>query len=263
MGLAGKVALVIGAGQTPGETIGNGRATAMQFAREGARVIAADIDLSSAEETAEMIHGEGYEALALHTDVQSEDSLADLIGDVQARYTRLDILHNNVGISIAGGDARVEDISVDAFDRVTHINLLGMILACKHVLPIMRAQSGGVILNISSMAAIKPYPLVAYKTTKAGVVAMTEQLAQQNARYGIRVNAILPGLMNTPMAIESRVSDKTPRSEVVAARDNQVPLGRKMGSAWDVAHAATFLVSDKAGYITGIALPVDGGLSVS
>jgi NAD(P)-dependent dehydrogenase (short-subunit alcohol dehydrogenase family) len=113
------------------------------------------------------------------------------------------------------------------------------------------------------MAAIKPYPHVGYKTTKAGVIALTEQLAALNARYGIRANVILPGLMNTPMAIEPRVTDNKPRDEVVAERDRQVPLGRKMGSAWDVAHAAAFLASDRAGYITGVTLPVDGGLSIT
>jgi NAD(P)-dependent dehydrogenase (short-subunit alcohol dehydrogenase family) len=138
-----------------------------------------------------------------------------------------------------------------------------MVLACKHVVPLMRTRNSGVILNISSMAAWKPYPYVAYKTTKAGVVALTEQLAQTNARYGIRANVILPGLMNTPMAIESRVSEETPREQVIADRDRRVPLGGKMGSAWDVAHAAAFLASDRAGFITGVALPVDGGASVS
>ena len=138
-----------------------------------------------------------------------------------------------------------------------------MVLACKHAIPVMRRAQGGVIINISSLAARKPYPGVGYKTTKAAVIALTEQLAAQNARYNIRVNAILPGLMNTPMAIESRVSETTPREEVVAQRDRQVPLGRKMGTGWDVAHAAAFLASDKAGYITGVSLPVDGGLSVT
>ena len=126
----------------------------------------------------------------------------------------------------------------------------------------MRSAGCGVIINIASMAAIKPYPLVGYKTTKAGVIALTEQLATTNARYGIRANVILPGLMNTPMAIEPRVSADKSRQVVIAERDQQVPLGRKMGSAWDIAHTACFLASDKAGYITGITLPVDGGLSV-
>lgn len=261
--LEGKVAVVVGGGQTPGETIGNGRATAMQFAREGARVVVADLAIDSAEETVDMIRGEGGEATAVRVDVASEDSLISLMSQAQAYGGRIDILHNNVGISIAGGDARVEDIDVDAFDRVTRINLRGMVLACKHVLPIMRAQDSGVILNISSMAAWKAYPLIGYKTTKVGVIALTEQLAAQNARYNIRVNTILPGLMNTPMAIESRVAQGTPREDVVAMRDKQVPLGRKMGSAWDVAHAASFLASDKAGFITGVALPVDGGASVT
>ena len=261
--LEGKVAIVVGGGQTPGETIGNGRATALQFARDGARVVVADRLLTSAEETAEMIRGEGGDAIAVDADVTSEESLQAMIRRAQEYGERIDILHNNGGISIAGGDARVEDIDVEAFDKVTNVNLRGMVLACKHVLPIMREQNSGVILNISSMAAWKAYPLIGYKTTKVGVIALSEQLAAQNARYNIRVNTILPGLMNTPMAIESRVAQGTPREEVVAMRDKQVPLGRKMGSAWDVAYAAAFLASDKAGFITGVSLPVDGGASVT
>ena len=138
-----------------------------------------------------------------------------------------------------------------------------MVLSAKYVLPHMREAGSGVILNISSMAAWKPYPLVGYKTTKAAVIALTEQLAAANARYGIRVNVILPGLMNTPMAVENRISDSKSREQVIAERNKQVPLGRVMGTAWDTAHAAVFLASDKAGYITGISLPVDGGLSVT
>ena len=123
----------------------------------------------------------------------------------------------------------------------------------------MRTRNSGVILNISSMAAWKPYPYVAYKTTKAGVVDLTEQLATTNARYGIRANVILPGLMNTPMAIESRISEETPREQVIADRDRRVPLGGKMGSAWDVANAALFLASDKAGFINGQSIGLNGG----
>lgn len=257
------MAVVVGGGQTPGETIGNGRATAVLFAREGAQVVVADRNAASAQETVEMIRSEGGEAVSLVADVEVEDSLIELSRKTIEHFARIDVLHNNVGISIAGGDARVEDIDVEAFDRVTNVNLRGMVLTCKHVLPIMRDQRRGAIINVSSMAAWKPYPLIGYKTTKVGVIALTEQLAQQNARYNIRANVILPGLMNTPMAIESRVAQGTPREEVIELRDKQVPLGRKMGSAWDVAHAAAFLACDKAGFITGVSLPVDGGASVS
>ena len=260
--LKDKTALVIGGGQTPGETTGNGRAAALQFAREGARVAVADVARTSAEETVNMIRSEGGDAVALEMNVRNEADVAAGVAAVIDRWAQLDVLHNNVGVSLTGGDAVVEDISAEAFDRLVEINLRGMVFACKHALPHMRAAGSGAIINISSMAALKPYPLVGYKTTKAAVVAFTEQLAAQNARYGIRANVILPGLMNTPMAIEARVSQDTPREQVVAARDRQVPLGRKMGSAWDVAHAAAFLASERAGYITGVSLPVDGGLSV-
>jgi len=261
--LLDRVALVVGGGQTPGETIGNGRATAIQFAREGARVVVADRDLESARETVAMIVAEGNSASAFEVDVTRQASLQMLIDHVVSSTGRLDILHNNVGVSLAGGDARVEDVTEEDFDRIVQINLRGMVFTCKYVLPHMRAAGAGVILNISSLAAWKPYPLVGYKTTKAAVIAFTQQLAAQQARHGIRANVILPGLMNTPMAIEARISDRQTRAEVVAQRDKQVPLGQRMGSGWDVAHAAAFLASDKAGYITGVALPVDGGLSVS
>jgi NAD(P)-dependent dehydrogenase (short-subunit alcohol dehydrogenase family) len=142
------------------------------------------------------------------------------------------------------------------------VNLKGMFLTCKHVLPVMRAQKCGVITNISSIASVCSRPRLAYKTTKAGVNAMTQNLAIENAAYGVRVNAILPGLMDTPMAIEWRARERSAdRDTVRRKRDAQVPLERKMGTAWDVAAAAVFLASDEAQYITGVLLPVDGGLS--
>ncbi|MGY8958325.1 MAG: SDR family NAD(P)-dependent oxidoreductase [Alphaproteobacteria bacterium] len=262
MRLKDKVAIIVGGGQTPGETIGNGRATAMLFAREGAKVLVVDRDLASAQDTVDIIAKEGGVAKAAQADVTDEASLEKMITACHADWGRIDVLHNNVGLSLAGGDAVIEDITSEAFDRVMSINLRGMVLTCKHVLPIMRAQKRGVILTISSMAVLSAYPYVAYKTSKAGVVALTEQLAYSNAKYGLRANVILPGLMNTPMAIESRISNDKDRAAVQAERDAQVPLGGKMGTAWDVAHAALFLASDEAGFITGVTLPVDGGAAV-
>jgi NAD(P)-dependent dehydrogenase (short-subunit alcohol dehydrogenase family) len=259
--VAGKVAVVVGAGQTPGETVGNGRATAVLLAREGARVLAVDRDLASAEETAAQITAEGGEAVAVRADVTVEDDLVAAIAAARERWGRVDVLHNNVGISLAGGDAPVEEIDADAFDRITAVNLRGMVLACKHAIPIMREQGSGVITNISSIAAEINYPYVAYRTSKAGVIALTEQVAITNARYGIRANAILPGLMDTPMAVENRVGrGGATREEVVAQRNARVPLGARMGTAWDVAHAALFLASDEARYITATEIVVDGGL---
>lgn len=262
MRLKDKVAIIVGGGQTPGETIGNGRATAMLFAREGAKVLVVDRDLASAEETVSIIADEGGTAAAAAADVTDEASLEKMIAGCTDKWGRIDILHNNVGFSLAGGDAVIEDITVEAFDRVTAVNLRGMVMTCKHVLPIMRTQNSGVILSISSMAVLDSYPYVTYKTSKAGVVAMTEQLAYMNADYGIRANVILPGLMNTPMAVESRITNTMTREDVIAARDAKVPLGKKMGSAWDVAYAALFLASDEAKFISGVTLPVDGGAAV-
>jgi NAD(P)-dependent dehydrogenase (short-subunit alcohol dehydrogenase family) len=267
MRLGAKAAIVVGGGQTPGATIGNGRATALVFAREGARVLVVDRDLGSAEETVEMIGREGGQAAAFRADVTDEASVRAAVQECAKRWGRIDVLHNNVGVSLAAGDAPVTEIEVEAFDRVVAINLRGMVLTCKHALPVMRAQRAGVIINISSAAATASHPCVGYKTTKAAVVALTQQLALANARYLVRANAILPGLMNTPMAIEPRLAQSgadaaASREKIVAARDAQVPLGQKMGTGWDVAHAALFLASDEARFITGVALPVDGGLSV-
>lgn len=261
--LKDKVALVMGGGQTPGETIGNGRATAVQFAREGARVMVGDLVLESAQETAEMITAEGGTAIAQQVDVTSEESISSIVTATIEHWGRIDVLHNNVGVSLIAGDAVIQDITADAFDRLVDINLRGIVLACKHVLPHMREQGDGVIINISSIAAWVPYQYVGYKTTKAGVIALTEQLAQGYARYGIRANAILPGLMNTPMAIEPRITPTMSREQLVAERNKRVPLRRKMGTGWDVAHAAAFLASDRAQFITGVSLPVDGGASVN
>ena len=263
MRLKDRVAIVVGAGQSPGEGIGNGRATALTFAREGAKVLCVDHNLASAQETVDMIGANGNSAVAFRADVTLETELKAMVADAQARWGRVDILHNNVGVSLAGGDAELLDITEEALDRCVAINLKSCIFAARHVIPIMRQQKSGAIINISSMAAITTYPYVAYKATKAAMIAFTEQLAYQNAAHGIRANVILPGLMNTPMAVDTRArAFKKNRAEVEAERDAQVPLCHKMGTGWDVANAALFLASDEAGFITGVTLPVDGGASV-
>jgi NAD(P)-dependent dehydrogenase (short-subunit alcohol dehydrogenase family) len=264
MRLKEKTAIVIGAGQSPGEGMGNGRATAVLFARQGARVLAVDHRLTSARETAELAAKEGGSCIPFEADVTKEATLKAAVAEAMKLWGRIDVLHNNVGVSLAGGDASPTEITEEAFDRVNAINLRGTIMACKQVIPIMRKQQAGSIINISSVAALTAnYPTVAYKTTKAGMLAFTEQLAYQNAEYGVRVNAILPGLMNTPMAVDTRARTwGKSRAEVEAARNARVPLRQRMGTAWDVAYAALFLASEEANFITGIGLLVDGGGSL-
>ena len=261
--LEGKVALVVGAGQTPGLTVGNGRATSLLYAREGAKVFAVDRRLDSAEETVEMIRAEGGEATPFAADVTAESDVVAFVAACQAHYGRIDILHNNVGAGLALGDAPVTEVDVAAFDQVMAVNLRSMVLTCKHTLPVMRAQRSGVIVNLSSFAAYANYPYIAYKTSKAGVIALTQNVAITNAEYNIRANAVTPGLINTPMAVDNRVGViGDSREEVIEKRDAQVPLNHQMGSAWDVAHAALFLCSDEARFITGVSLVVDGGQSL-
>lgn len=263
MRLENKVAIIFGAGQQPGRTIGNGKATALTFAREGAKVFCVDNNKEAAEETVNSIRDAGGTAEAFVADVTDEDTIVAAVDGCHSLWGSIDVLHNNVGVSIAAGDATITEITIDAFDRVLNINLRSMVLTCKHVLPIMREQGSGSIINISSAAAFNNYPYVGYKTSKAAVVALTQHVAIRNAEYGVRANVILPGLLNTPTAVENRMRkfDLT-YEEVVAMRDKEVPLRRRMGTAWDVANAALWLASEEASFVTGVTLPVDGGQSV-
>lgn len=261
--LEGRVAVVVGGGQTPGLTIGNGKAAAILYAREGARVVVVDVNPAAAQETVEEISAGGGEATAWQADVTDETAVASLIEGCVARWNRLDVLHNNVGAGLGAGDRSVLEITPEAFDRVTALNLKATTLCCKHGLQIMRQQRSGVITNISSFAVLTNYPYVAYKTSKAGVVALTQHVAILGAEFGVRANVVLPGQINTPMAVDARVGVLAPtRDEVIAHRDEQVPLGKKMGTAWDVAYACLFLASDEARFITGISMVVDGGQSL-
>jgi NAD(P)-dependent dehydrogenase (short-subunit alcohol dehydrogenase family) len=256
----GKVAVVVGAGQTPGDTIGNGRATTLALARQGARVVAVDRDVASAEATCELVVAEGGDAVAIEADITSEDDCRRLAADAVAVGGQVDILVNNVGIGT--GDSGATTLTEDAWDLIFAVNLKGMWLTCKHLLPAMRAHGSGAIVNISSLAAIAAAPMLAYKTSKAGVNALTQYLAGANAKHGIRVNAVMPGLMDTPMAITSNAAATgLDPEELRRVRDAAVPLGRRMGTAWDVANAVLFLASDEAAFITGAILPVDGGQS--
>lgn len=258
--LAGKVAIVVGAGQTPGTTIGNGRATAILFARHGARVLLVDRDAASAEDTRAMIEAEGGTAAVLRADITTEDDVARIPAACLDAFGRIDVLHNNVGIGT--GDSGVTAMERDVWDRILDVNLTGAMLTCKHVIPVLREHGGGAIVNVSSIAAIAATRMAAYTTSKAALNALTVHLAAANARHGIRVNAIMPGLLDTPMAIEGISSASgVPAAEVREQRDRVVPLGRRMGTAWDCANAALFLASDEAAFVTGVVLAVDGGQS--
>jgi NAD(P)-dependent dehydrogenase (short-subunit alcohol dehydrogenase family) len=258
--IAGKRAVVVGAGQTPGETIGNGRATALLFAREGAHVALVDRDPDSVAETKAMIDAEGGRAEIIIADISEEARCAEMAMTARELLGGIDILHNNVGIG--GGDASPTRLDEAVWDRIMRVNLKAMWLTCKHVVPIMREQGSGAIVNISSTAAIMAAnSLTAYKISKAGVNALTQTLASSNARHGIRANAIMPGLMDTPMAVDAMArATGRPRDEIAEARSSRVPMGAQ-GTAWDVACAALFLASDEARFISGVILPVDGGQS--
>jgi NAD(P)-dependent dehydrogenase (short-subunit alcohol dehydrogenase family) len=259
--LEGKTAIVVGAGQTPGDTIGNGRATAISFAREGARVLCIDRILASAEETVGMITAEGGAASAHEADVTDEAACRSIAASCVERFDRIDILHNNVGIG--AGDSSATHLDIEAWRRIIDVNLTAMFLMCKHALPRMREQRSGSIVNVSSLASIAATGMLAYKVSKAGVNALTQQLAIANARHGIRVNAILPGFINTPMAIEGIASARgIPKEDLIKGRDAMVPLRGEQGTAWDVANAAVFLASDESRFITGVLLPVDGGQGI-
>ncbi len=262
MRLQGKTAIVVGAGQQPGSTIGNGRAMAILFAREGADVLCVDRDLARAEETVAMITAEGGKAGALAADVSKSGTGDAIVAAAKDRFGgRIDILINNVGIG--GRDGPAHKIEEADLDRTMTINFKGAWTTTKAVIPVMREQNGGAIVNISSMASVGGGFQVAYEVSKAAMNRLTTSVAQANGRYGIRCNAVLPGLMDTPMAVAgiARASGRD-EEEVRKERDARVPLRRKMGSGWDTAYAALFLASDEAKFITGVLLPVDGGMSV-
>jgi NAD(P)-dependent dehydrogenase (short-subunit alcohol dehydrogenase family) len=263
--LQDKTAIVVGAGQTAGETIGNGRAMAVLFAREGAVVMCVDRRLDSAEETVAMIKAEGgassAKAFAFEADVTKPADCAALARAAMVRMKRIDILVNNVGTG--RGDAPPHAIEEDAWDRIMDVNLKSMAMTIRHVLPVMREQKSGAILNISSLAAIAGHHMVTYEVSKMAVNRLTTVVASGNAKHNVRCNVIMPGLMDTPMAITGIAAASGKSPEVLRAERNaRVPMGH-MGSGWDTAYAALFLCSEEARFITGAVLPVDGGTSVT
>jgi len=253
--LDGRVAIVVGAGQTEGETVGNGRATAITFAREGASLLLADRDPASMAETARLT-GIGPEQVVV--DIADDDGPDRLVAAALEAFGRIDILHNNVGIG--AGDGPPHLLHDDAYDRIMNVNLRAMWRTCRRAVPELRRSGQGAIVNVSSLAAIASAgALTAYKLSKAGVNALTQTLAMTNAKHGIRVNAVMPGFIDTPMAVDAAArAGGVDRSALAARRAAMVPLGRQ-GTAWDVANAALFLASDEAAFITGVVLPVDGG----
>jgi NAD(P)-dependent dehydrogenase (short-subunit alcohol dehydrogenase family) len=259
MRLEEKVGIVVGAGQTPGATVGTGRAAAIVFAREGARVLLVDREIDSARETAGMIGEEGGVAECFAADWTDAAGCRAFAAACVDAWGRIDFLQNNVGVGT--GDGPPLELSEEGFDRIIAVNLKGCLLSCQAVVPTMREQGVGSIVNISSIAALAAaVPLTAYKISKAGINALGHSLAVDNAAHGVRVNTIMPGLLDTPMAVDSWAATlNIPVERIRARRDAQVPLGSKMGTAWDVAYASLFLHSEEARFITGVLLPVDGG----
>lgn len=257
--LQDRVAIVFGAGSV-GEGWGNGKASAVAYARAGAKVACIDMNEAAAQATADIIRNEGGSAIALPADVTRLDQVRAATDAVVKTFGTIDILHNNVGISASGGPV---DASEESWDRVMDVNAKSMFLTCKCALPAMLERGRGAIVNISSLAGIRwtGYNYSSYYASKAAVINFTRGVAIEYAARGIRANSILPGLMDTPHIYQQISGYYASVDEMVAARHKVSPTGR-MGTAWDVANAAVFLASDDAAYINGVALPVDGGLHV-
>ena len=247
--LEGKVAIITGAGSS-GEGIGNGKAAAILMAREGARVLLVDQVEDRAKETLEIIKSEGGEASVFQGDMTKLDDCEAMAQAAIDRYGRVDILDNNVGISQRG---TVVEVSEADWDRVMNVNLKTMVLAAKAVIPRMMQTGGGSIINISSIAGLRAHMSTPYTASKAGVIGLTISMAADHAQDNIRVNAIAPGLVYTPM-VAPRMDD-----DLRQYRRNSAPM-QVEGTGWDIGYAALFLASEEARWITGIVLPVDAGL---
>ncbi|MCA9832156.1 MAG: SDR family oxidoreductase [Dehalococcoidia bacterium] len=251
--LAGKVAIVTGAGSRLDDGIGNGRAAAVLMAREGARLLLVDSSIDAAEATRRLIAGEGGTAEAFAADVTRSEDCRAMVARAVERWGRLDILDNNVGIS---GPGTVVDVEEEDWDRVMAVNVKGMMLASKHAIPAMAAGGGGAIVNIASISALRPARLTPYATSKGAVISLTKAMAVDHAPQGIRVNCVMPGPVYTPMVYAAGMSEE------MRAKRLDASLLKVEGTGWDVGNAVLFLASDEARYITGVVLPVDGGVLV-
>jgi NAD(P)-dependent dehydrogenase (short-subunit alcohol dehydrogenase family) len=251
--LGGKVCIVTGAG-APGEEIGNGRAVALLYAREGGTVVVNDLDREAAERTRSMIERDGGNASVFVGDLSEAETARALVDHAVATHGGLHVVHNNIGIS---GRGTVVEASEELWDRVMRVNVKTMMLMGKFAVPALAEGGGGSIVNISSLAAIRPSGRVPYSTSKGAVIALTQSMALDHAADGVRVNCILPGPLYTPHAGSLGMSD-----ELREKRRRSSPLARE-GTAWDVANTAVFLASDESRYVTGVAIPVDGGVSLT
>ena len=261
--LDGKIAFISGIGSV-GEGWGNGRATAVVMARQGATVFGTDINLAAAEATVATIRGEGHQAHAVRCDMTDREDIKAAVDICMARHGRIDILVNNVGGSAPGDPVSMME---EVWHAQMDLNLKSVFLTAKHVLPIMQAQAKGVIVNIASVAGVRDQPgrqYIAYAASKAGVIRMSKAIAIDNARKGIRCNTVVPGLMNTPLVSErlARQIGGNDAEKLIAERNARVPIGQ-MGDGWDVAHAVLFLASDEAKHITATEIVVDGGLTAT
>lgn len=256
--LQGKVAIVAGAGAIA-KGLSNGAATSILFAREGARVVAADLDLDRARETAQMIWDEGGECLPVRADVTDAADIAALVAATVDAYGGVDILFNNVGMQTLGGPL---DVDIEVWDRVMRTNVTSMLMTIQAVLPLMIDRGGGSIINNSSVAGIRTaYPCLPYATSKAAVNQLTQQIGVLHARQGVRCNAVLPGLIDTPR-VRKRLHEVHGEQidHLQDERAAKVPSG-KLGEAWDVAYAVLYLASDESSYVNATTLVVDGGMA--
>jgi NAD(P)-dependent dehydrogenase (short-subunit alcohol dehydrogenase family) len=251
--LAGKVAIVTGAGSR-GPGVGNGKAVAILFAREGAKVLCVDVVGARAVETVEQIAAEGGVASAFTADVTEREACGEMVAAAVERYGRLDVLHNNVGIDSLLG---IREVTEEDWNRTLTVNLTSMVFTTQAALPHLEAAGGGAIVNVSSIAALRAFgPMTAYQASKAGILGLTVSLAGQLADKRIRVNAIAPGQVWTPLVAELAGPDLREERRLAGLIQDE-------GTAWDVGWAAVYLASDEARWVTGQTLVIDGGVTLT